>query len=228
VTVITKQVANEQVHKQEDEKEQEQEIAQSDDQEQSSVDEFSSFIRRNTNDLIYIIKTQFGLLDTLVSKDVLNTKQASLIEEKNMSMGRAKQLLEEITRESISDEKKELFLTAFDETQHKHVSNFIRGKGVRSAEYEDHWPLYYCNEYSRMTVNRSKLIDLVDSKNGLLDEMFSSECINNQQKHSVDDETTDENRTKTLYFIVLWEVWPLTRRLFAVSWRRINTKLCPC
>ena len=43
---------------------------------------------------------------------------------------------------SLSDEKKEAVLSdGLDSTQHKHVSNFIRGKGNRAAEYGNDWPL---------------------------------------------------------------------------------------
>ena len=145
------------------------------------TDDFSSFIKTQTNDLIYLMMTQFGLLDVLASNQVLTAKQVSLIRGKDLNSGQVRQLLEEITRDKISAEKKEAFLTALDQTQQKHVSNLIRGKGKRAAEYGDDWPLYYCAEVSRLIANRSKLIDLIDARNGLLDEMLSIEGINNRQ-----------------------------------------------
>jgi len=142
-----------------------------------------------------MMKTQYGLLDELVSSEVLDTKQVSLIQEKDSYIDQTRQLLEEIARKTMSDETK------------KHVSNLIRGKGERAAEYGDHWPLLHCTgrtEYGRMTANRSKLIKLIDSRNGLLDEMLSADCINDQHMQSVKRGRTDESRNTTLYTIVLW------------------------
>ena len=82
-----------------------------------------------------MIKTHYGLLDELVSNQVLTAQQVSLINDKDTSSGKVRQLLEEITREAISVERKEAFLNALHQTQQKHVSNLIRGSGKRAAEY---------------------------------------------------------------------------------------------
>ena len=129
--------------------------------------------------MISIITTQYGLLDVLVSNEVLTYGQVSLIKEKDSSSGQVIQLLEEITRQFLSEGRKEAFLNALDQTHQKHVSNYLRGKGKRAAEYGDDWPLYYGTESHSITVNNSKLIGLIDPRNGLMDEIFSAECINN-------------------------------------------------
>jgi len=84
----------------------------------------------------------------------------------------------------MSDEKKRAFLNALDKTQQKHV------------------PLFHCTEIRRMSKNSAKLIELIDSRNGLLDKMLSVSSINKQQKRSVEQHTTDENQVKTLHGIV--------------------------
>ena len=104
------------------------------------IDEFSSFIKKEKSNLIYFMKTQYGLLEELVSNNVLTSKQVSIIQEKHSDLGQARQLLEEIARETISDEKKEAFMRALDQTKQKHASNFIRGNGKRACEYGDNWP----------------------------------------------------------------------------------------
>ena len=123
-------------------------------------------------------------LDVLVSIEVLTSEQFHFVQGKNTKTDQVRQLLEEITGESLSDEKRKLFLNVVDQTQQKYVSNFIQGNGHRVAEHGDHWPLHECfTEVNRMRENRSRLSDLVDSRNGLLDEMFAAGCINSRQKH---------------------------------------------
>ena len=70
------------------------------------------------NDLIDFMTTQFGLLEILESSNVLTSKQVSLIQDiKDSYRGQTRQLLEEITRETISVEKKEALLRALDQTK---------------------------------------------------------------------------------------------------------------
>jgi len=57
---------------------------------QESVVEFSSVIKRLTNDLVHFMTTETGLFDALVSNDVLTSMQASLIEEKDTHSGRVR------------------------------------------------------------------------------------------------------------------------------------------
>ena len=78
---------------------------------------------------MYVITTQYGLLDALVSNNGLTYEQFSLIKRKDTYTDEVRQLLEEITRETLPEEKKSAFLNALDQSQQKHVSNYIRGKG---------------------------------------------------------------------------------------------------
>ena len=72
------------------------------------------------------------------------------------------------------------------------------------VEDGEHWPLRYCAEVNRMTVNTSKLRELIDTRNGLLNEMFAVECTNNRQKHWIEEGATDELKNERLYFEVKW------------------------
>ena len=175
--------------------EQHQQQGENPQQSTESIDDFSSFLKRKNHDLIFLMATQFGLLNVLESNQVLTVKQVSFIREKDLYTSQVRLLLEEITRVTISTEKKEAFLNALDQTQHKHVDNYIRGRGKRAAEYGDDWPLLYCENGivpSRLSANKSKLVDLIDPRNGLLDEMLEVKCINNRQKHWTEQGKTDE------------------------------------
>jgi len=168
-------------------------------------DEFSSSIEDVKYDLMYIMSTQFGLLDELLSNNVLTSTQVVHIEEKVTKTGQVVQLLLEITRETLSNDKKDAFFNVLDSTQQKHVSNLIRCRGQLTAEFRDEWPLYLCKtELQQLEINKPKLIVLIDSFNGLLDEMMSVGCINHRQKHAVEMGSTDESRNTKLYEIVYW------------------------
>ena len=180
-------------------------LDQSEDHEQSSerIDEFSSFIKKEINNLILLMTTQFGLLEELESNNVLTSMQVSFIQDKDSYRGQVRKLFEEITRDTISAEKL-AFLRELDLTLQKHVSNFIRDNGERAAEYGDHWPLCYCTEFTRLATQRSKLIDLIDTRNSLLDEMLSANSINTRQIHYIEEGATDEIQSEILLAIVLW------------------------
>ena len=75
---------------------------------------------------------------------------------------------------------------------------------MRAAEYGDDWPLYYYSESTRLNANRSRITKLIDTRNGLLDEMFSAVCINDRQRHFIEADATDEVQSERLFSIVLW------------------------
>jgi len=95
------------------------------------VDSFSEFIQKKMNQLRTLIDTQFGLLEPLISNDVLTCDQVTVVRQKASYRDEAaRKLLEEISKDPMSNEKKkEHFFNALDQTQQKHVSNYIRGNG---------------------------------------------------------------------------------------------------
>ena len=180
---------------------------ESQDQSSDSLDVYSSFLKSEINVLGNIILTQFGFLDILVSERVLTSKQVSLFQFQAtcievMQIG---PLLREITRDwtqSISEDEKAKFLNALDRTQQKHASNWIRGKGEHAAEYGDDWPLYLCTEKDRINAKKWELIELIDSRKGLLDEMFSREALNLRQKHT-ESRATEEQINENLISVII-------------------------
>ena len=140
-----------------------------------------------TDNLCLIILPQYGLLDALVSPGVLTVEQVECIEEKPTHNARITQLIVEITKKPNTKEKEDKFLMVLDQTQHRHISNFIRSFRHRSAEHGDEWLLRFCfTEDSRLPQIRMTLIDLVDPRNGLLDEMLSANCINYRHKQKIE------------------------------------------
>ena len=75
--------------------------------------------------------------------------------------------------------------------------------GKRAAQYGNDWPLLYYKEFLIFSINKSKLVDLIDSRNGLLDEMLAVDCINSRQKHYIETGATDEIMYARLHNIVL-------------------------
>ena len=84
---------------------------QGEDGEQSTecIDEFSSFIKREINNLTTFMTNPFGLLEVLASNNVLTPQQVSIIQDGQSPLDKARKLLEEITRKTMSAEKKEAF-----------------------------------------------------------------------------------------------------------------------
>ena len=121
-------------------------------------------------------------------------------------------------------------MRALDHTKQKHVSNFIRDNGNRTDEYGDDGPLHSCRptEWGRLFPGHSKIFDLIDIRNGLLNEMFSADCFNTQQLHYIEGEAEWLQRVRLLEMVRAREVLLLTTRLFNVSNKQSSTKLCMC
>ena len=63
--------------------------------------EFFPFIQQNTDELVCFITTEYGLLNVLVSKKVLTYSQVNFIRRIDHRESRVRQLLEEITGETL-------------------------------------------------------------------------------------------------------------------------------
>jgi len=155
-------------------------------------EDYESETKHLVHNLSAIVNIDYGLLDALFSHGVLTGKQVEHIKEKTTHVGKAIQLIDEITSGSNAKKNEEQFLTVLDETQQSYVSNFIRSFGHRTADHGDDWPLHYCpTERHKFVGNCVKLIDLVDSRNGLLEEMLSADCINSREKQTIESKVTD-------------------------------------
>jgi hypothetical protein len=160
-----------------------------------------AIIRTWREELKTFVDVEHGLLDQLVSHDVLTDDQVDLIQSKETHGKQVGQLLDEIIQ--ISSDQVIHFFQALDNTQQTHVSNFIRSNGCRAEECEENWPLQ-CDQRIMRTLrqNRATLVELVDCDLGLLDVMLSEACISAQQSEYVKAAETGSKRNERLLRIV--------------------------
>lgn len=152
-------------------------------------------IRACRDVLIFIIDIEC-LLDELRSSHIITYQQIELIQCKVPVCCQVAQLLDDVI--AMPPETREGFLTALEKTGQKHVSNYIRANGTRTTEYADDWPLFVTERMKEIDSNRSQLVDLVDCRNGLLDDMMQSRCISIQHRDTIDarkhEGTSQQNR----------------------------------
>lgn len=160
----------------------------------------TAVIRKLSNDLIDTVDVHHGLIDLLFSRSVLTNRQIENIKSRPTDFGRVKELLDCVAR--LDADKQEMFLVTLEKTQQRHVSNFIRMNGRRSAT--DDWPLTQSRrEVETLDRLKSKLIELIDPRNGLLQELFSVGCINSRQKQKLEiDVMSDAERNELLLDIL--------------------------
>ena len=82
-------------------------------------------IKRLKSRLSDVMEPDFGLLDELVTLDVLTDRELDDVQSERTVYRRNDALLDLIT----SDEHCDKFLTALHRTQQEHVVNFIKGNG---------------------------------------------------------------------------------------------------
>jgi hypothetical protein len=146
--------------------------------------------------LIEIINCDHSLLDEMKRKRLISHRQREDLLRKISNFDAAEQLFEYVVKMSAAQH--ENFLVALDEAGQQHVANYIRENGNRTAACEDNWPLADSEFLSDLENNWSQLIDIVDSRNGLLDELLSVRCINNRLKESLESKNTLSDRNELL------------------------------
>jgi Caspase recruitment domain len=166
-------------------------------------DEFVGRIEHHRNNLLDMIDIDNGLLDAMVSTGVLTHRQVTFIRDQRTMYDRIDKTLGELISLCITRRHMQMFLAALDRTRHRHVSNFLRGNGNRTADHADEWPLIYCSNIIRkIDMHRSKLIELIDSRCGLLDELLSAGRISIQHKQRIESCVTDAERNELLFMIL--------------------------
>jgi Caspase recruitment domain len=143
-----------------------------------------------------IILTEYGLLDELFSTGIFSEHEAEQIKCDSTPTGKVSKMLNHIAQ--MSNEQQQQFLAALDKTDQSHITQFIRHDGKKPDIGTDNWPIYPDNQWSKIKDNWRQLIELIDSRNGLLDELLSVGCINNRQKQAVDIQKVDDHRNDHL------------------------------
>jgi len=162
------------------------------------------FVKENIDKLAQIITTEFGLTYRLISGDKSMSSRTMADVERHFAYDdKATSLLYKICGRLDSKLHLQALFDALDLTHHRHVTNFIRGKGQRSADFGDNWPLRWCEaEELSFQNNRFNLAELIDSKNGLLNEMLALDCINDRMLQRIETYHTDTDRNEQLLAIV--------------------------
>jgi hypothetical protein len=102
----------------------------------------------------------------------------------------------------LSLQQQEQFLLALENTQQSHVTNYLRNGGSVPALYTENWPLFVDNQWKRVEENLWRLKELIDTRNGLLDELLSVQLVNNQQKQVISAQLSDADCNELLLSII--------------------------
>jgi hypothetical protein len=102
----------------------------------------------------------------------------------------------------LSHQQQKQFLVALFKTQQAHVNNFIVSNGRRPSADEQNWPLYGTDDYNRIDLKWTELIELIDSVNGLLDEMVAAGCINVHHKQKSKRKIRPSDKNEVLLEII--------------------------
>jgi len=144
------------------------------------------------------IEVQYGLPDELRSKGWLSVEQFENIRSIRTMTSAARLLLNLLS--DRSHQEQEIFLEALNATHQKHVVNFIRRGGQRAS---DDWSLW-ADEQIKSKINNSwrMLVEIIDTRTGLLDELVIKKCISWRQKRSIDNGVKDGERNEELLAIL--------------------------
>jgi len=151
--------------------------------ESSSENILITNIKTLRNKLLPIIDINFDQLDELRTLQILTSEQREVTNSKQTISTRVGQLLDNVI--SLSNEQLEQFVKALELTNQKHVVNYIQSNGVRVNTNED-WPVYYTQLIEVSDKIYSTLVEVIDSRNGLLDELISTGCLNNQHEEFIE------------------------------------------
>jgi hypothetical protein len=154
-------------------------------------------------DLMMFVDTQYGLLDELRELGVITRQQADEIgsELSCHSRSRSSEHLLNLIVE-MSEEKQEQFLSALDNNQQSHISEYIRANGDLSNLNRERWPLPKCNEFKTIEKNWRELRELIDLKLGLMDELLAVGFLNERQMKSIDENEKEADKTEELLNLI--------------------------
>jgi hypothetical protein len=147
------------------------------------------------------IETDYGLLRELLALSVLNYQQVEIIQQESLKNSRVDKLLDYITR--ISHELQKKLLLALYKNGQIHVNNFILANGHRTTEDGENWPLGDDRKVDILFSKWPELSTNIDTQNGLLDELLSVGCINEEQKQNVEVKNIKAKRNEALLGILL-------------------------
>lgn len=163
--------------------------------------DFAGVVSAQRTSLSEIIDIEFGLLRELLALHVLNYQQVEIIQHEKVPTRQVNKLLDYVT--NFSKAKQKNFLLALYRTGQIHVNNFIMANGHRTPRARENWPLLADHKKGIICTKLPELTRTIDTENGLLDEMLSNECINEEHKQIVEVQNTNAKRNETLLRILV-------------------------
>ena len=141
-------------------------------------DERYRTLMMKTDQLCRFIEPDNGLLDKLVSTEVISFSDAKCIRAMTSNSEKAQKLIEVLTRKS--DDAFEGFISALNQTGQSHVTYILTGEGRSGAFNEgrerDKVPMSL-EHYRTLIMKTDLLCRYIELDNGLLDKLVSTEVI---------------------------------------------------
>jgi hypothetical protein len=155
----------------------------------------SNVILRNYHEIIEIMDPTNGLLDELLSVGSINFRHKEYIETRESRVNKNETLLSILLKRSVSDFNK--FIHCLEKTKQHQVVSLLKSDVTANNR-----PL--CEEHKRrLLANYSTLISLIDSRQGLLAELLSVDCITQRQKEFVESGASQSESNQRLLDIVM-------------------------
>ena len=150
-----------------------------------------------------IIDLDHGLLSMIISKDILTREQIGLIKTQLTNEDQIDQLLDFVIDLPYQQQKQ--FLLALYKSQQTHVNNFIVSNGHRPTSHgpTGNWPLFLSDERELILRQWTKMSELIDPVNGLLEELLSVGCINVQHRQRIEAGETNTKKNEILLGVLL-------------------------
>jgi hypothetical protein len=137
-------------------------------------------LEKNYYKLIEAFDWRFGLLDELFSEGCINRLQMETMKVDRRNAAQNSILLDMMYRKSFADFSK--LLICLERTKQALVMSLLSSSYTCSDQ-----PLSEALK-SRLIKNHAKLVELIDTKCGLLDELRASDCITRRQRDYIESE----------------------------------------
>ena len=155
---------------------------------------FSDFINAERSNLTQLIDVQHGLPGELLALKVLTLQQIETINSQTATENKVNKLLDYVICFSLTQRK--LFFKALYQNGQSHINNYIIANGSCTEENNENWPLVLDPTCDNFFEKWPKVTNILDTTNGLLDEMLSAGCINIQHKQTIKNQSTDAQKNE--------------------------------
>ena len=158
--------------------------------------EHRSILRRNMNDLKKFTDTENGLLDQLLSRDIISLHDSGQIRSVKDQNAMAKKLIEILLRKS--DDAFHQFITSLRETRQNHVAYILTGDDNSRPLKEEH-------RAKLLSSPRDELVKTIASKNsGLISALMSNDVFSSDDEQRVVSVQpgTDDDRNEMILNLI--------------------------